>query len=96
MPSENEGSREGYSGNGVTIATWGMTGLLTDAAIAKYVVELAGGALYAVISQDAISKAAAKAPNGFDWTQLVADFDSLGGNVTKPSSPVPMTGARRS
>ena len=75
----------GYSKQGVTIATWGMTGLMTDQAIAKYATHTAGGELYTVISQDAINKASQKAPNGFDWSQLVADFDSLGGKV----SPLP-------
>jgi hypothetical protein len=31
---------------------------------------------------DATSKANQKAPNGFDWSQLIADFDSMGGNVS--------------
>ena len=76
----------GYTQAGVTIATWGMTGLITDAAIKQYATHDAGGELYTVISQDALIKAVAKAPNGFDWSQLVADFDSIGGNVPKPTS----------
>jgi hypothetical protein len=71
----------GYNNKGVTIATWGMTGLMTDHAIAKYATPDAGGELYTVVSQDAIDKASQKAPNGFDWSQLLADFDSMGGNV---------------
>ena len=72
----------GYNAKGVTIDTWGMTGLLTDAAIAKYAIPGAHGELYTVVSTDAIKKATQKAPNGFDWSQLVADFDSLGGDVS--------------
>ncbi len=39
----------------------------------------AGGAgeLYAVLGPDAIDKATAKAPNGFDFSQLVADIISM-------------------
>ena len=71
----------GYDDKGVTIATWGMTGTITDAAIAKYATQVGSGELYTVVSEDTIVKAAGKAPNGFDWSQLVADFDSMGGNV---------------
>jgi len=72
----------GYTVAGVKISTWGMSGLLTDAGIAKYCDQSAGGDLYTVVSQDALNQSTGKAPNGFDWSQLVADFDSMGGNVT--------------
>jgi hypothetical protein len=39
------------------------------------------------VSQDGINKAAQKAPNGFDWSQLIADFDSMGGSVVQPGAP---------
>ena len=71
----------GYTAAGITIDTWGMTGLMTNAAVAKYPTQASGGELYTVVSMDAISKADEKAPSGFDWSQLVADFDSTGGNV---------------
>ena len=72
----------GYTAAGITIDTWGMTGLITTAAVAKYPTQAYGGELYTVVSMDAISKANEKAPSGFDWSQLVADFDSMGGNVS--------------
>jgi hypothetical protein len=75
----------GYTAEGVTIDTWGMTGLMTDAAIAKYATPKVHGDVYTVLSQDAISKATQKAPNGFDWSQLIADFDSMGGSVPVPA-----------
>ena len=75
----------GYRPKGVTICTWGMLGLMTDGAIGKYATTEGAGELYTVVSQDALEKATEKAPNGFDWSQLVADFDSMGGNVA-PSS----------
>jgi hypothetical protein len=59
-----------------------MTGLITDAAIAQYATTAANGALYTIVSQDGLNKATQKAPAGFDWSQLVADFDSMGGTVT--------------
>jgi hypothetical protein len=76
----------GYTAKGVTIDSWGMTGLITDAAIAKYATPKTHGDLYTVVSQAGISKATQKAPNGFDWSQLIADFDSMGGGASTPPS----------
>ena len=73
----------GYDAKGVTIATWGMTGTITDGAIAKYATQVGSGELYTVVSEDSIIKASGKAPAGFDWSQLIADFDSMGGNVAQ-------------
>ena len=72
----------GYTAAGVVIDTWGMTGLMTNAAVAQYPNQGSGGELYTVVSMDAIGKANQKAPNGFDWSQLIADFDSMGGSVS--------------
>jgi len=72
----------GYTTTGIVIDTWGMTGLITNAALAKYPTQVSGGQLYTVVSMDGIGKAKKKAPNGFDWSQLIADFDSMGGNVS--------------
>jgi hypothetical protein len=77
----------GYTAQGITIDSWGMTGLLTDKAIAKYGARASHGDVYTVVSQDGINKAAQKAPNGFDWSQLIADFDSMGGSVNPPPAP---------
>jgi hypothetical protein len=72
----------GYGPQGIQIDTWGLIGTITDAAIAKYMVPAAGGDTYVVIAEDSIAKATGKAPNGFDWSQLVADFVSMGGRTT--------------
>jgi hypothetical protein len=61
-----------------------MTGLLTNDGVAQYAASGAGGELYVVISQDQLNTASQLAPNGFDWDQLVSDFQALGGNVTPP------------
>lgn len=71
---------ESAAGN-VSIATWGMNGFMTDAALAEYCSVSNGGELYSVISKDSLKAAQQLAPNGFDWTQLVADFEALGGDV---------------
>jgi hypothetical protein len=77
------------SPQGIGIATWGMTGTITNAAVQQYAGSADGGELYTVITQEMISKATQKAPNGFDFAALVADFDSLGGNVVQPPSEQP-------
>ncbi len=58
--------------------------MLTDKAIAKYGGRASHGEVYTIVSIDGINKASQKAPAGFDWSQLVADFDSMGGSVSPP------------
>ena len=60
------------------IATWGMLGNLTPAALAKYFVPSADGGCYVVLSQESIIKGIDKAPNGLDWDQLQSDFALFG------------------
>ena len=79
----------GYAAQGVTIDTWGLLGTLTWAAAAKYMIPAAGGDAYILVSKAQLGKAQAKAPNGFDWATLIADFDAIGGNVPAPVPPTP-------
>jgi hypothetical protein len=67
----------GYNPTGVLINSWGMTGTLTWDALAKYAVVAAGGDLATVFSVDAINTATQKAPNGFDFSQLMADLQAF-------------------
>lgn len=67
----------GYNSKGVLISTWAMEGLITYAAIAQYCSSSNQGELYTVISEDTLIKATSRAPNGFDWTQLLADFQAI-------------------
>jgi hypothetical protein len=80
----------GYNATGVQIDTWGMLGTITWAALAKYMVTSAGGEAYTLCSPDQIAKGQTKAPNGFDWSTLIADFNSLGGNLPVPNPPTPV------
>ncbi len=68
----------GYNTLGVNISTWGMTGNITFPAISQYAVSGQQGELYTVLSTDAINKAKKKAPNGFAFSQLLADLDAMG------------------
>lgn len=80
--------------NNVIVDTWGERRLVTPAAMARNVVASAHGELYAVLSPDSIAKASAKAPSGFAWADLVADFDAIGGHVPipvpQPPAPPPI------
>ena len=62
----------GYNPQGIIIDTWGMLGIMTWAAVAKY------PNTYTVLGSDIVDKITQKAPNGFNWTQLVSDLQSMG------------------
>lgn len=80
----------GYNADGVIVDTWGMLGTFTFDAIAAYCKQSAGGELYVLLTPDQIAKGQSKAPNGVDWTSIIADFDSLGGKVPVPApAPAP-------
>ena len=80
----------GYTSKGVTIDTWGMLGTHTWAAIAKYAADKSGGEVWVLLTPDVIAAATQRAPNGFDWATLVADFNAMGGNVPVPApTPTP-------
>lgn len=66
-----------YDQANVYIATWGMNGVMTDAALQEYCSPQNGGELYAVLSKDVINRAQQRAPNGFAFSQLLADLNSL-------------------
>ena len=62
----------GYNPQGIIIDTWGMLGIMTWKAVAKY------PSVYTVLGTDIVDKITQKAPNGFNWTQLVSDLQSMG------------------
>lgn len=79
----------GYDAHGVKIDTWGLLGTITWAAIARYASATSGGELHVMLSPDQLAKGQLKAPNGIDWSAIVADFDAMGGNVPVPTPPAP-------
>lgn len=83
----------GYDASRILIDTWGLLGWFTDAAVAAYATAVSGGEIDILLSADMIAAAAAKAPSGFDWQALVADFDSMGGAVPAPAPAPPPTPA---
>lgn len=79
-----------YDSIGIIIDSWGLVGTITWAAAAKYLSAKSFGETYLHLSPDTLAKAQAKAPNGVLWTDMIADFDTLGGTVTPPTpAPAP-------
>lgn len=79
----------GYDAQGVQIDTWGLIGTITWKAIAHLCGPSGGGELYVMLTPDQLAKGQTKAPNGMAWTDLITDFDALGGNVPVPPAPTP-------
>lgn len=81
----------GHDSTGIKIDSWGLFGTITYAAIKELCVsgKGGGGELYALLTPDQLTKGQTKAPNGVDWSSLIADFDSLGANVPVPTPPAP-------
>lgn len=75
------GSAKGDA-NGLGVSSWGMEGTIDYSAVAKYAANSAGGQLFSVITQEILNRATQRAPAGFDWTALVADFTGLGGMLS--------------
>jgi len=71
----------------VTIDTWGLLGTVTWDALSKYFAPSANGAAYVLLTPDQLAKGQTRAPNGIDWTSLIADFDAIGGHVPPPGAP---------
>lgn len=79
----------GHDDYGVKIATWGLLGRVTYAALSRYAVAKNNGELWVALTPDQIAKGQAKAPNGVAWSELILDFDSIGGHVPLPPAPPP-------
>jgi hypothetical protein len=82
----------GYTTSGLLVATWGLIGTITWAAVAKYCVVQNGGDLYVGVSPDQVTKGQSIAPNGVAWDDLIADFDAMGGSVAVPAAAPPEGG----
>jgi hypothetical protein len=61
----------------VTLGTWGQLFVAQRTAVQSSMVTSAGGNLYALLSDNIIARATAKAPTGFDFAQLQTDMTSL-------------------
>jgi len=82
----------GYTTQGLIVCSWGLIGTITWAAVAMYCSAQNGGDLFVGIAPDQVMKGQSVAPNGVAWTDLVADFNAMGGNVTPPAM-TPVSGS---
>ena len=74
---------------GVAIATWGMVGTITWAAIAKYGAASANGEVHSYVNPGMINSATGLAPNGLNMNQICTYFNAMGGSVVVPPAPSP-------
>jgi hypothetical protein len=79
----------GFDSSGVKIDTWALFGHLTYGALNAACTTATGGGCYVILTPEMITKGQTKAPNGFAWSDLVADFDQLGGSVPIPQPVAP-------
>jgi hypothetical protein len=62
---------------GFTISTWGMLGQLTNAAASFYGDTAQGGQVFAMLTEDVVSKISGKSPAGYNVAQLQAYLAAL-------------------
>ena len=66
-----------YNKNGITILSWGMYGVITWSAVAKYLTPSGNGEMHVPLTQEIIAKATQKTPTGLNWAQLLSDIAAL-------------------
>ncbi len=74
---------------GIAIATWGMVGTITWAAIAKYGAASSSGEVHSYVNPEMINPATGLAPNGLNLNQICTYFNAMGGSVVVPPAPNP-------
>lgn len=86
-------SPQGYTADGILIATWGMLGLVTWAAAGAWFSSVASGGMAVRVTRDWINAQSGVSPTGVNVAALVAAFDSyFGASVPAPTpatAPVP-------
>ena len=66
-----------FTPQGLIILTWGMWGILTWKAAAKYLSNAGQGEFHVIWTEESIIKASLQTPSGFDFTQLSTDANLL-------------------
>ena len=56
--------------DGIKIATWGMEGIISYAAVEKYASNASGGQLFSLLTPDIVTRISHKSPNQFDLPTL--------------------------
>ena len=78
-----------FDAKGVLVVSWGLVIYITWAALGKYLAPAAGGEAYLHVNPDMLAKGQTKCPNGFDWSAVISDFDSVGGHIPAPTPVTP-------
>jgi len=68
----------GSNSNGIIICTWGLLGLQTYDAVAKYATRSGGGELHTILTTEWLNNASQKTPSGFALSDLVSDLKKIG------------------
>jgi hypothetical protein len=79
----------GVTAQGVIIATWGMLGVITWAALAAWFIPSQGGGLAVRVSKDWVSKASGKTPEGLDVVGLITGFNTYFNQSLPIPTPTP-------
>jgi hypothetical protein len=75
---------------GVVVATWGMLGVVTWAALAAWCTQQAGGGLAVRVSMDWVDRNTGSTPTGLNASAMVSEFNRwFGQNVPVPPAPDP-------
>ena len=77
---------------GIAIATWGMVGTITWAAIAKYGAASANGEVHSYVNPEMINATSGLSPSGLTLNQICTYFNAMGGSVVVPPAPNPTPG----
>lgn len=72
---------EQVTAEGLWIDTWGFLVFMTKHAAQEYLAEHNGGEIHLTLTPDNINAAQQKAPNNFDYQQLLADIEQFRGDI---------------
>jgi hypothetical protein len=66
-----------YNVNGLTILSWGMYGVITWKAVAKYLAVSGNGEMHIPITKEIIRAGSQTSPQALNWDQLIADSKEI-------------------
>jgi hypothetical protein len=78
----------GFDAN-AKIDTWALFGSLTFPGMAATCTTPTGGGAYCLLTPEMITKGQTKSPAGVAWSDLISDFDAMGGHVPLVAPPTP-------
>jgi hypothetical protein len=80
----------GVTAKGAVVATWGMLGIVTWAALASWFTQQNGGGLAVRVTMDWVNRNSGSTPTGLNASAMVSQFNQwFGQNVPVPPGPAP-------